>query len=359
MKNIAIYGGWAFSAEGKNDTAFSKKDYGFERYAILRELLAKKNIEIHTSDITPIKSADLTIYINVPLEFPDGFKKEKSIFMLLECVAQWPHQWQKFLLEDENIYKNITWHTDLKQKSHKETNFFVSRLFSQFSIKNPLKDYIDNPKHYNDKKLCNIVNCNKKSPHSTELYSKRIEIIRWFENNALEEFSLYGRHWHRGELARKNKKAAQLLSSPLAYFLQLNKLLKNYIKPFPSYKGYIKDKFTTISNYKFSICFENAIIPGYITEKIFDCFFGKCIPIYLGAPDIEDFIPKNCYIDFRDFNNDYQKFYNHIANMNEKTHKEYLDNAKKYLTNKESYLFSHEKFAEDLVKVIVEKVTLR
>lgn len=40
---------------------------------------------------------------------------------------------------------------------------------------------------------------------------------------------------------------------------------------------------------------------GYITEKIIDCFYAGTIPLYLGAPDIDKYIPKDCYIDCRDF----------------------------------------------------------
>lgn len=60
-------------------------------------------------------------------------------------------------------------------------------------------------------------------------------------------------------------------------------------------------KLTTLRNYKFSICFENTQFPGYITEKIFDCFFAGCIPIYLGAPDIHQFVPKESFVDFSEF----------------------------------------------------------
>ena len=40
---------------------------------------------------------------------------------------------------------------------------------------------------------------------------------------------------------------------------------------------------------------------GYISEKIFDCFFAGTVPLYLGAPDIEDYIPADTFIDLRQF----------------------------------------------------------
>ena len=46
---------------------------------------------------------------------------------------------------------------------------------------------------------------------------------------------------------------------------------------------------------------ENFTYPGYVTEKIFDALAAGSIPVYLGAPDIESFVPKETFIDMRDF----------------------------------------------------------
>jgi len=53
--------------------------------------------------------------------------------------------------------------------------------------------------------------------------------------------------------------------------------------------------------YDFSLCFENMAMSGYVTEKIFDSFFAGCIPIYWGAPDINDYVPENCFISLNNF----------------------------------------------------------
>jgi hypothetical protein len=56
------------------------------------------------------------------------------------------------------------------------------------------------------------------------------------------------------------------------------------------------DKLETIRDYRFALCFENCRWPGYITEKIIDCFVAGTIPIYLGAPDIAEYIPEEFFI---------------------------------------------------------------
>ena len=69
---------------------------------------------------------------------------------------------------------------------------------------------------------------------------------------------------------------------------------------FPSWKGPIDNKKKVLEQYRFAICYENVQdSPGYITEKIFDCFFAGCIPLYRGASNISDYIPSSCYIDRR------------------------------------------------------------
>lgn len=58
--------------------------------------------------------------------------------------------------------------------------------------------------------------------------------------------------------------------------------------------GYqVTNKLDFISPYKFMIAYENSSFPGYVTEKIYECFFANVIPIYWGSDRIgEDFNEK-------------------------------------------------------------------
>ena len=61
-------------------------------------------------------------------------------------------------------------------------------------------------------------------------------------------------------------------------------------------------KLDIISKYKFTIAFENAIAPDYVTEKFFEPLLKGSVPVYLGAPNIADFAPgEGCFIDVRQF----------------------------------------------------------
>lgn len=63
-----------------------------------------------------------------------------------------------------------------------------------------------------------------------------------------------------------------------------------------------KTKLSTISRYKFTLAFENSISHDYVTEKFFDPLLVGSVPVYLGAPNIDQFAPgEHCYINAADF----------------------------------------------------------
>lgn len=58
----------------------------------------------------------------------------------------------------------------------------------------------------------------------------------------------------------------------------------------------------TIARYPFTIAIENSISVDYVTEKFFEPLQLGSVPVYLGAPNIEDFAPdKDCFVDIRKF----------------------------------------------------------
>jgi hypothetical protein len=111
----------------------------------------------------------------------------------------------------------------------------------------------------------------KRSFIRSELYSKRREIARWFGCNGILDLDTFG--------------------VPAM--------------PVPNYRGRAVDKLETLAQDRFALCLENDSHPiwsrGYVTEKIFDCFYAGTVPVYLGAADIERHIPRECFIDFRTF----------------------------------------------------------
>lgn len=110
-----------------------------------------------------------------------------------------------------------------------------------------------------------------------DLSYKRFDIIKYF--SSFSDFYLFGKGWDFA-----------LIHDP--FFSKVS---------FANPPKEIDDKLTLLNNFKFSVCFENTLFPGYITEKIFDSMRAGCVPIYIGTSSIKNLIPKECYIDAADF----------------------------------------------------------
>lgn len=63
-----------------------------------------------------------------------------------------------------------------------------------------------------------------------------------------------------------------------------------------------KTKLRLLKNYQYTLAFENSLTTDYVTEKFYQPLLTGTIPIYLGAPNIEEFAPgDNCFINASDF----------------------------------------------------------
>ncbi len=171
---------------------------------------------------------------------------------------------------------------------------------------------------FEEKKLCTMVATRLSSKHPKQLYSEREKAIRFFEDKP-GLFDLFGRGWEK--------------------------------KRFSNWKGTIADKIETIKNYKFSICYENMRdVKGYITEKIFDCFAAHNVPVYWGASNVTDYIPKGCFIDRREFKDEAELF-SFLQGMSKEEYEGYLQRISLFLESDAAKLFSIDHFIETFLTV--------
>ena len=126
----------------------------------------------------------------------------------------------------------------------------------------------------------------------------------------------------------------------------------------PCWKGIApKDKSQTLKNYKFTLCYENTWNqPGYMTERIFDCFLARSIPIYLGAPDILDYVPEECFVNIKGLCSDkrgsstYQHIYNHLKSIDENKYSAYIQAGQDYLDKNPKFkLFSNQSICNQIM----------
>ncbi|WP_018150480.1 glycosyltransferase [Leeia oryzae] len=246
----------------------------------------------------------------------------KKYLCLLECELIKPDNWQQSL--HELFTRIFTWHDGLVDNHRYIKVNYVTDLMpwieSAQSLTAPFEETAR--KGYLQKKLICNISGNKLVSHPFELYSKRIEVIRWFESHHPEHFDLYGMGWSASD--------------------------------YPSYKGKIDDKLEVLKGYRFSLCYENAKeLPGYITEKIIDCFKAGVVPVYSGAPNIADWIPDNCFIDSGKFP-DTDALYTYLISMTEEVHADYLENIRQFFLGGKAYPFSADAFINTITRTIVQ-----
>lgn len=168
-----------------------------------------------------------------------------------------------------------------------------------------------------------------------ELYKDRIEAIYYFSKCI--DFHLYGIGWD-----------LPIQGFGLDYHQAALKVYRGIIP------ADLQGKREVMSDFKFAICFENCAFPGYVTEKIFDCFLAGCIPIYFGAPDIADFVPKESFIDFREFGN-YVKLDRFLREMTEVDFQKYIGAARDFLASSEFDKFTVDYFVNDILNIIEQE----
>jgi len=301
---------------------------------LLKNFCLKSNILLNTYDYLnkeTYKNFEL-LFFDIPRDLNKYIKIYPEInkyLVIWECPSIRRDNWD---VKNHKYFKKIfTWNDKLiDNKKYFKINF-SSKIPTDLNFDLNKKD-----------KLCTMIVANKFKSHPLELYTERVKAIRWFEVNHPEDFDLYGigweRYYFRGMLSRLNR------------FDALTKLLK---PKYPSYKGLVKSKREVLQKYKFAICYENARdIPGYITEKIFDCFFAGCVPVYLGAPNVTEHIPEDTFIDKRNFNT-YEELYSYLKNIPDKEYLNYLEAIKNFIKSDKMYPFSAECFAEILVDEIL------
>ena len=215
---------------------------------------------------------------------PSGYKKLSSFF---SYILTWNDDW----IDGKNIFKrNIPYYF-------------------------PNVESIGIP--YEERKLLTFISGNKQSKYPTELYSERRKIVEYFENNYSQYFDFYGSGWNAQEHV--------------------------------CYRGKAQKKLEIFQKYSFAVCFENIYgVKGYITEKIFDCFVAGIVPVYWGAVNVDEYIPKSCFIDYREFSS-YAELAEYLISMKEVEYQSYIQNIKAFLASDAIKEFLGSKYAQYII----------
>lgn len=255
----------------------------------LRTVLAQRGIDTHTADYLLNRRCGKGASDYYSLGLLDNFRVLQNwpdirlrAFLVMEPPAVAPELYQALPILTK-VFESVYVHnTDGDGYSSRGVDMQrLRKLHWPQPYAGVLSNYWANTSR---ERRITVINGNHKPvSYVGELYSKRISVMSQLES--MGAVDLYGigwaRWWGRNSLW-------------LPYWKSRRRLMRVY-------KGPCKSKHETLSRYTFSLCFENMAMDGYITEKLFDCLYAGTIPIYLGAKDIDKWVPQNVYIDFRKF----------------------------------------------------------
>lgn len=300
---------------------------------VLRDYWKSIGIEYHTADLVKVKDVSVYLFLEVP---QDSWLTTDSLLQRIKYILKF--KWRsdyllKSVLKKDKVrrYLIVNEPKVVSPKSHDvKYHCYFDKIFTWdddvVDSKRYIKLYPANilPKErycadFSIKKKITLIASNKHSSEMNELYSERRKAIDFYDGRA--EFDLYGFGWEGENLK--------------------------------SYRGTVDDKLSTLSKYRFCICYENNYgTNGYITEKLFDCFFANCVPIYWGADNVLDYIPENTFIDRRNFSS-MRELDDFIEGIDEKQFDEYIANIQSFLNGEKfQKFFSVDAYVKTLTDVI-------
>jgi len=342
MKKVVYF--FPFSESGLKNRLFepySNPKANVPPFDYLKSYLERNNIEARTIDLwdeSQDGQSDLLIVFDHP---PVGIYK--FLYRLRDLVRRkdtfpiknhrlfkiLPKFKRKVLMQWESavnnpwVYKNIP-----SIVAHYDQSYFIPKAsgFSHFYYPQNFNHL--NQTHFGKPRTKFMVMMNSftqaKGFWQFELYSHRVKALEFFGQR--DEIDLYGPRW----------------GSPPSTIIR------------KIWKGFADDKPATMAEYKFSLCFENAIWPGYVTEKIFDCLSVGTIPVYWGAPDIEDDVPASCFIDMRRFEN-FEALRRFLHSLTSENIKRYQDSIRAYFNSTSFKKFTPEHFSETILNIIQDQ----
>lgn len=278
------------------------------------------------------------LWSSLPVEGCDGYiyqdafnytgrKPVPQILMVHEPVSVLPGQY------DFNVWKHfdafLTTMDALIERSPKFHKFY-HHTYQWGCPPEPIPSFEELVSRYPTEgrrhAICMVLG-NKVSRVPHELYSKRAEIARWFHENSPIPFDAYG------------------------------------IPPYdlPNYKGAPSpsEKLPTIARYRFNICFENIYHPvwarGYISDRIAHSFESRTVPIYYGCPNVEDYIPRECFIDLRDFEN-YEHLSAYLETLSDEEYDRYVAAIDRWLEAGGLHQYSCLRLYDAITKLYAELV---
>jgi alpha(1,3/1,4) fucosyltransferase len=332
-------------------------------WVYLRQWFQSRGIAVHTADRLLRGEISSPKYVYVSFGLQNHYRALTrrpdliaSAFFAFESPVVEPVEYSN-LHTLQKHFKRIFTFTDTEALAP----FLRAPVQSQlFHLPYPFDSIDENIWARDSRKFLVIMNHNKLPPvlwH--ELYTERMRAVEFFARHG--EIDLYGVGWE----------GPSFQMGPTRLPGTLQKLRRALLKRWQSlrrvplleaarqvYRGSVESKLETLAQYTFSLCFENVVLKGWVTEKIFDCLIAGTIPIYWGASDIAAFVPNDCFIDMRRFTG-YRELRGYLRSLSEREIQRYRENGREYLRSPQFQPFTKQAFTEIMARVVEEDAGIR
>jgi hypothetical protein len=271
---------------------------------------------------------------------------------------------RKYIIVNENEKADIcilgTQHTNNDLLRDNELNIFIT--IENFSVNRPYYNHFNKFDRFNNPKVHLYIYSDMIMP-TNNMIPAIYQYIRYFDKILLNESLYYDKfknnyeqintEFHKKKfclfISRNNlNENKQKLINKLSLLGNID-FIQNISYEITKSSCYNSFELLYLFNkYKFIICVENSKTEGYITEKIFNIFLAKSIPIYDGDDNITNFINKDSFLIYDEnifenvkmiFNN--ENLYNDIINKNKikKLDYTFINSNFDFLVNKYSRNF--------------------
>ncbi|UOG76002.1 glycosyltransferase family 10 [Hymenobacter tibetensis] len=337
-----------------NEAFYGMKNCAF-MFIALRNQLARYGIDLATQDIHPPEESEFVISLDNSLPFQDApwQKSRKSYLILYEPATYYPHNWYR---KNHKVFDKVFTYDYSLVDNKRYFHYYFAIDLEENTKYRPVTE-----EEFNQRKLCVLMAASfgvvRPPKNSDSLLHERYLTLKWFAENHPEKFSLYSRLIHpktyesfRGLGLLRKVAPSTVLKYVTQKVAAKRKALFDIVNKGPVPHD---QKIDVLRQYRFNIAYENTNgLPGYLTEKIFDSFAACTVPIYWGDPDVAKSIPKDCFIDRRDFKSN-EELYQFIADMNYSEYRKYTEAIGRFVEGVEQEKFGSEPNATRIAEVIL------
>lgn len=331
-----------------------------EPFVYLRSELARRGIACHTADLLEGAPVDgnINLYLSLGQQHRIARLERRpdvvlSAFFALEAPIVEPSLFRGLPRVAASFKRLFSYSTTeaLREFTRKPVSVMPVRL----------------PQAYGDvhrelwereaRKFLLMINANKLPRLDIrELYTERLRAVEFFDR--YDEIDLYGVGWEGPPF----RLGTTRMPATLRRLERSARIRWQRVRP-PSdaiwkavrraHRGPVDSKAQVMSEYTFAICFENMVLEGWVTEKIFDCLFCGTIPVYLGAPDIERWVPPECFVDMRRFAS-YEELREYLHELSPAEIGDFREAGREYLRSDQYRPFTKQAFADLIVRIVEE-----